>query len=195
MQDDVEDESDDEDNSLPRALLPGSSYHSFICGACVVKSKVLSQYAGTRGVRMVAKRSDAKETQWEIYGEDIPEEEEDVNVDVDGPGVIGSIAIAPLSGQSTQQNGDTSQLGKRALSSRDVPPDPASPPRKRVRASGCTAPKPDPQAQRVLAMLRDPPTEPAVASPGMSAGAGDIFLSYGWRDRWCRCDSVCCYFG
>lgn len=125
---------------------------------------------------------------WEIYGEDIPEEEQ-----VDGPTdaslteSAGAASLLPSDDPAQLQSSDMRQLGKRPLSSRDVPPDPASPPRKRARAGGCTAPQPDPHAQRILAKLRDPSTEPAT---GILEGAGDIFMTYGWRNRWCRCDSV-----
>jgi E3 ubiquitin-protein ligase UBR7 len=51
--------------------------------------------------------------------------------------------------------------------------------------SSCVAPPPDPVAQKVLALCGS-------SNPNTSLGHGDVFLTEGWRQRWCRCSSVSC---
>jgi len=48
----------------------------------------------------------------------------------------------------------------------------------------CLAPPQHPLATTIMSNLNR-------SDPEASLGAGDIFLSLGFRDRWCHCNSVC----
>ena len=47
----------------------------------------------------------------------------------------------------------------------------------------CLAPPPNLKAQGVLSAISSD-------SPDYTLGAGDVFFTAGFRDRWCRCESV-----
>ncbi|KDQ16851.1 hypothetical protein BOTBODRAFT_106538 [Botryobasidium botryosum FD-172 SS1] len=162
------------DDGLPPALLPGSAYDSFICGSCVVAHPVLRKWAGSPGCRMVIAK----------------------NGEHDGAG------HAQCGEPRTSESESPASL-KRALSpSLDNNLAAHSPPRKRVRSVAlCSAPPPDPVAQQILSAIApamaaiggkrdgDGGVEETIVSLGIYKGAGDLFLSAGWRDRWCKCDS------
>lgn len=61
-----------------------------------------------------------------------------------------------------------------------------------TKTTPCRAPPSNPLAQQVLSGLNDKRTaEDGISDDAADAqGQGDIFLSEGWRDRWCRCDEV-----
>lgn len=87
--------------------------------------------------------------------------------------------------------------GKRVRS----PEDSEAPTAKRLRVSAepsastpCLAPSENPVAQKVLSSMPDQTPngetgENATASVPCQSG-GDVFLTDGWRARWCRCQSV-----
>jgi E3 ubiquitin-protein ligase UBR7 len=197
--------SDGEDDSLPLALLPESAYDSLICGSCVLRHPTLTRWAGTPGVRMVVwKPEDDKgigEGKWVILGEDatgIPvgsTSAEDSEVDV--------VSTPP------NESDERTDAGKRRRpSSPDQDPRGGNPPVKRHKtddtAVECKAPPPNPIAQKLLGILRNSlPSSLSNASTTNSTqtipspkvkdtGAGDIFLSEGWREWWCRCPNVRC---
>ncbi len=140
------------------------------------KIATLKRYAGTPGVLMVVR--DNTESAWRVEGF-VSEEEskrEDVVVDADTAGV------------KIEQNGDAVVGDKRPH-----PDDPAEvPDAKRHRTSNdapaeslslnggsktCLAPQANSLAQRIL-------------DGATSLGAGDVFLTEEWRERWCKCSDV-----
>lgn len=164
-------------SGLPPPLLGATAYDAFVCASCVQKIATLKRYAGTPGVLMVVR--DKAEDAWRIEGsvsdEDI--KVEDVVVDADAASV------------KIEQDGDALVGDKRPH-----PDDPADvPDAKRHRTSGdgapaeslalngaskiCLAPRANSLAQRIL-------------DGATSLGAGDVFLTEDWRERWCQCYDV-----
>ena len=85
------------------------------------------------------------------------------SIEIDNPQVVTISGIKrPLSPSSLEE-----PEAKRAKGSSSV-------------ASSCLAPPQDPLARKIL-------TDPA---NGSSLGAGDVFFTAGFRERWCRCNSV-----
>lgn len=126
----------------------------------------LRRLAGTQGVMMIVRDSPA--TAWKVL-RDIPDVSRD-QIDYEDPDTeptaAGTKRSLPASGVDTPE-------AKRARVS--SPSDPIS----ISTALGCQAPPPNPVAQRFLA-------NPSIDSDF----TGDLFLTEGWRDRWCRCPSV-----
>ncbi|RDB26718.1 Protein mlo2 [Hypsizygus marmoreus] len=151
-------------SGLPPPLISGSDYEAFVCGSCVLKNKTLRRWAGTPGITMVV-RDNSKDT-WRRLGDDLSTTSELVDVDNSF-----SSSVAGIKRPLSPSNLDVPEA-KRA---RGSSPMPASPPRP------CLAPKSNPFAQKILENLG--------ASTESAIGAGDIFLSEGFRERWCRCAS------
>lgn len=164
------DENDDgaseaSSSGLPPPLIQGSEYESFICGSCVSEIPILKRYAGTPGVMMVVR--DDPTAPWKPIGmESPPQNENHVEVgDEVGPASAGVKRSRPIS--------PTIDLN--------------SPDAKRVRAF------PTPGSAPCLAPLRNQTAQKlytSCAANDFSLGAGDIFLTDGWRGRWCHCNSV-----
>ncbi|KAF8703660.1 PHD zinc finger, partial [Rhizoctonia solani] len=163
--------------SLPPALLPGDSYETLICGSCVGKIPTVKRYAGTKGFRMVVPAEGG------VEGLRILGEEWDEEVEVD---VVGEEGQEVGTKRRASDAGADEQASKRPRAedpnptptdtpssfndtSTSTPDDPIPPTR-------CTAPPINSLAQTFLA---DP------------TAYGDVFLSAGWRERWCRCET--CY--
>ncbi|CAE6421522.1 unnamed protein product [Rhizoctonia solani] len=153
--------------SLPPALLPGDTYETLICGSCVRENPTLKRYAGTKGFRMVV----PSEEGFKILGEEWEEQEQE---EVD---VVGQEEEPKATGTKRRASGadEQAQAPKRARANSPNPSEstPSEPATSRHR---CTAPPINPLAQTTLA---DP------------VACGDVFLSAGWRERWCRCET--CY--
>jgi len=145
-------------------------------------------------VRMIVWRKpfiNAEITKWDVLGEDVPRDRnEDTEVDVEGDD-IGSSIIAKSSAL------ETSASSKRPHS--PTADDSAAGPSKRARISAasdtdpplpenlvCSAPALNPRAQHVLfKSLDNTTTLDRELEDG--DGEGDIFLSHGWQERFCRC--------
>ncbi|CAE6378074.1 unnamed protein product [Rhizoctonia solani] len=156
--------------SLPPALLPGDSYETLICGSCVRKIPTVKRYAGTKGFRMVVPAEEGSEG-FTVLGEDW-EEDEEVDVVGEQGQETGTKRRASDAGMDEQANKrpraeDTNHADARPSTS--TPDDAILPTR-------CTAPPINSLAQTLLA-------DPSIY--------GDVFLSVGWRERWCRCET--CY--
>lgn len=174
-------------SGLPPPLIRASSYESFICCACVLKINALKKIAGTRGVMMVVR--DTPQDAWKIIGEDTDESEAD---------------IVQIADEGDDESGNSAgEKRKNVLVTGDKDSD--APPAKRPRPtpepsalelgfpqpSPCLAPSPNPLAQRVLSHIEDAATSSADnLNSGGPHGAGDVFLTEGFRGRWCRCHMV-----
>ncbi|KAG6837393.1 hypothetical protein H0H93_010011 [Arthromyces matolae] len=163
---DCEDETRSEcSTDLPSGLITGSEYESFICGSCVSKNKTLVKWAGTPGITMVVRNTIAGP--WERLGDYSPSFEERVSVDDAGDeDKLTSGCKRPLS-PSNIEGSDAKRLRGNDASISSITP--------------CLAPYSNSVAQRVYEQLCAPATE--------SLGTGDLFLSEGFRTRWCRCSS------
>ena len=148
-------------SGLPRPLICGEEYESFVCGSCVSNIDTLKRWAGTEGIVMVIR--DNPSSPWKIL---------DVQTDMSA---IDNTAIDDI---------DSVTVGvKRPRTSSANVPD-AKRPRSSPTPSGtCLAPPSNPIAQNVIALCNSPNADG-------SLGTGDIFLKDGWRERWCRCSSV-----
>ncbi|KAF9527218.1 hypothetical protein CPB83DRAFT_856573 [Crepidotus variabilis] len=153
---------------LPPPLISGDDYEAFLCGSCTLQNITLRRWAGTHGVIMVVR--DGPTLPWRRFESDGREDgEETVNIE----------AVPSLV-----------KLGKRPSTILDSEnPDP-----KRLKASSvdpshshhqitpCLAPPQNPFVQKVLSALSFPDFS-------SSLGTADLFLTEGFRERWCHCDS------
>ncbi|KAF9044413.1 hypothetical protein BJ165DRAFT_1347432 [Panaeolus papilionaceus] len=157
--------SDTSSSGLPPPLISGEEYESFICGQCVSKSALLQRWAGTCDTIMVVR--DSPDDPWRRLN----------CMDVDDQ--------RPIEVDDTQEA--TSRAGtKRPLSPSAL----EEPDAKRVKPSHedtmgfttCLTPPQHPLAKHILSSLDN-------ANAVSALGAGDLFLTSGFRDRWCRCQS------
>jgi E3 ubiquitin-protein ligase UBR7 len=161
QQDDDDAASETSDSGLPPPLISGDDYESFICGSCVSKIDTLRRWAGTKGIMMVVR--DNASAPWKIL-DNSRDDEEDVDL-VEETTCTAAGTKRPL-----------------ALSAVDVPE--AKRPRSCAETStSCLSPHPNVVAQNILARCSS-------VDKDSSLGTGDVFLTGGWRERWCRCKSV-----
>ncbi|TFK24108.1 hypothetical protein FA15DRAFT_619833 [Coprinopsis marcescibilis] len=149
-------------SSLPPALITAADYDSFVCGACVSKIKILKKYAGTPGAMIVGR--DALGSEWRRIGDLIGKDDDVAIEDDDTPNAAGSKRrLVPSS------DDEHAPEPKRTRTASDPTLNEVAP---------CLAPRPNPLASKVLG--RDP-------SAG-NLGTGDVFLTDGFRERWCHCE-------
>lgn len=190
------------DPDLPPPLIHATEYDSLICRDCVLRNATLRRWAGTRGAKMVVssyateglvRQDGAGAAKWSVIGDasDADDDEMlDVGAETNGNHVSKADTVPSSSGstgskrrQEDDQTTSTSEKRPRLLS-----PSPTSKPLAGSDyASQCLAPSQDPVATRVVSAISSTP-------PDHSLGAGDIFLTEGWRDRWCRCSQVSVLF-
>lgn len=153
-------------SGLPPPRIQGADYESFVCGSCVSGIHTLKRYAGTPGVLMVVR--DDPSAPWRVIGD-------------------ASVALVENLVDVSDEAGATSAGTKRPRSSSTT--DTNSPEAKRARAS----PNPATSSVPCLAPSLNITADAIFTSReknGLSLGAGDVFLTEGWRDRWCHCVSV-----
>ncbi|TFK70227.1 hypothetical protein BDN72DRAFT_819113 [Pluteus cervinus] len=151
-------ESDISSSSLPPALVSSLDYEAFVCGSCVTKIPILRKSAGCHGFIIV-------------YRESLDEEWIRLGDSANGPVDVENLEEQPMTGSkrrlSTPPEGEPN--GKR--------PRPSSP----IASANCLAPPPNPVAQTILSNTEDP-------NATTSLGTGDLFLTEGFRERWCHCN-------
>ncbi|KAG2004682.1 hypothetical protein CC2G_003213 [Coprinopsis cinerea AmutBmut pab1-1] len=153
---------------LPPPLVSASDYESFICGACVRKIPILVKYAGTPGAIMVVR--DTTDSPWVRIGDHVQGgREEAVVVDDVGPS---------NAGHKRRLSPSDATAGTREPKRTKVPSTPDS-----TESNPCIAPQPNPLASTIY-------EQDLTSSDGGKLGTGDIFLTDGFRERWCRCDNV-----
>ncbi|KAI0041484.1 hypothetical protein FA95DRAFT_1565342 [Auriscalpium vulgare] len=153
--------SDASSSGLPPPLITADDYDCLICASCVRSMPVLSRWAGTPGVLLVVR--DGPDAVWRILDESRDSGDEPTDV--------------------TEENADGPVLGQKRPSS----PSAAESDAKRPRVS----PPPQTSPTSCLAPPRSALAEKIMSTTFKDAvlGAGDIFLTDGWRSRWCRCES------
>lgn len=168
-----EEDDDEEDPTVPRALIPAADYDAFICGECVVKSPMLLKWAGSDGCRMVVREAGGE---WYVWAgepkKEKPKSELPQIEDAQGTSDPGSAMIGQK--RSYAELGDVKVEGPTKKPKLDSVP--------------CSAPTPFPDIQKLLDRIRVNQA-PCLDGEGLQ-GAGDIFFTPGWRERWCKCESV-----
>ncbi|KZS90154.1 hypothetical protein SISNIDRAFT_475503 [Sistotremastrum niveocremeum HHB9708] len=178
--DDVEDDDESiSDPTLPPARILSSEYDALICRSCVMSAPILSRWAGTPGVLMLVRQqrkagetTDPEVPEWRVIGKTGDEYEELVDVALESAG-------EKRKRESVDDDGTVEQEQKR------VKLDGSSASSSLPRPENCLAPRPNPIAQQILAARSMKPLDLGAES----LGEGDIFLTEGFRDRWCRCHS------
>ncbi|KZO90817.1 hypothetical protein CALVIDRAFT_558499 [Calocera viscosa TUFC12733] len=169
----TDDDAASDVSDLPQALLSEDEYDSLICADCVRKSELLQRWAGTTGVKVVARE---KDQEWRVMppGGPANEDVDDETVDVGGSELTSVEAHPAKSEESVKANeeGAGGSGTKRPLDAAEE-----ERPTKKPR-SLCHAPSQSPISKRVF--------NPDDKTPALES-AGDVFLLEGWRSRWCQC--------
>lgn len=165
-------ETDDDDDAvseasssgLPPPLIQASGYESFVCGSCVAGIHTLKRLAGTPGAMMVIR--DDPGASWKVLGDTSA-------LQCDNP-VDASDGTASTSAGTKRPHSPSDTDAPKAKRTR-ASPEPAN------SLGPCLAPPLNTTAHKIFTSR---------AANDLSFGAGDVFLTEGWRDRWCRCHSV-----
>lgn len=161
-----EDDRSDASSGLPPPLVSADDYDSFVCAACVSKAPILRRYAGTKGVVMVVR--DGERGSWR-------------RLEGDSPGKSQESSDEPLLDVADPQPVTIKRPRSRSSSQGDEP----EPKRTRTSASSpCLAPAVNSIAQAIFE------NQPSGSENSTFNGTGDIFLTEGFRKRWCRCERV-----
>ena len=152
-------------SGLPLPLISGDEYESFICGACVSRNSTLRRWAGSYGLMMVVR--DSATDPWRILNGDLTDSKKLIQVE-NGYASASSGAKRPLSPSALEPD------AKRAKNLSNTPPSQSKP---------CLAPSQDSLARKIM-------DDFGLSGSSSSLGAGDIFCTLNFRDRWCHCDSV-----
>jgi len=152
--------SDASSSGLPPPLITADQYEALVCRCCVSKIPILWNYAGTTDALVVVRKSN--EDPWTVVG---VASDTDVETDIE-PGAKRSRAASedgvPAS-KRMRLDGENIE--------NDGPPSSVSP---------CLAPKSGEEIQSLMQRVEKEDYE---------LFAGDLFLTDGFRDRWCKCSS------
>lgn len=150
-------------------LISAEDYDAFVCSSCVRSIDTLRRYAGTQGVIMVVR--DSEDSPWRKLGGnplcvDAPTAMEDDLLDIDD-------SLAGPGQKRSRSHSFHSEAPERKK--QHVLPESSSP---------CLAPAPNLIAQAIFQNSQQP------SDTKVALGEGDVFLTEGWRGRWCRCSRV-----
>ncbi|KAJ3720403.1 hypothetical protein EV361DRAFT_887810 [Lentinula raphanica] len=166
-----EDADSEASNDLPPALIGPEDYDAFICGGCVLQAPILQRYAGTTGCLVVVR--DSPTSPWKTLA--------DSHTDVQN---LSEVSPEPEPANDLNRNkrapsptGIDSSITKKTRLS------PTSFSSTAINRTACVAPIPNETAQNIFADLK------IMTDPSFALGTGDIFLTGGFRNRWCRCSS------
>ncbi|KAF8554501.1 hypothetical protein OG21DRAFT_1597299 [Imleria badia] len=159
-----EDDCSDASSDLPPPLLSADDYDSFMCAGCVSKVPILRRYAGTQGAIMVVR--DGEQGSWQRLDGNSPEKAQgtsnEPSLDVTDPQPV--TIKRPRSRSSSQDNEPEAKRTRVSMS----PP--------------CLAPVVNHIAQAIF------DNKMSGSESSSPEGTGDIFLTEGFRQRWCRCE-------
>ncbi|KAI0700330.1 hypothetical protein BC835DRAFT_1502676 [Cytidiella melzeri] len=166
--------SDTSSSGLPPPLLTASEYEALVCASCVRKTDTLRRYAGTSGVLMVVRTS--PQENWRVIGQSEGEEE---RVEIDGEGSV----TGEKRGRSPSEQDGPQTKRARASQGAEMEKSPAAIIKPERPMSTCLAPNAHKAAQALVST-----NDTSLEMTGLE-GAGDVFLTEGFRDRWCKCAS------
>ena len=152
-------------SGLPPPLISGDEYESFVCGACVSRNPTLRRWAGSYGLMMVVR--DSVTDSWRILNGDSTDSTKLIQVE-NGYASTSSGAKRPLSPSALEPD------AKRAKSLSNTSLSQSKP---------CLAPSQDFITRKIFDDL-------GLLDSSSSLGAGDVFCTFNFRERWCHCDSV-----
>ncbi|KAI0360670.1 hypothetical protein OH77DRAFT_1556884 [Trametes cingulata] len=173
--------SDASSSGLPPPLISADDYDALVCSDCVRKIDAVRRVAGTPGTLMVV-RSSSNEP-WRIIGMDGEREATQVDIESKAPNGTENVTQTAVNGGKRERSPTKGEepVAKRAR----VSPEAES-------SSPCLAPPQDPRVVGLLSTLdktstadSEPPREGKTSDRYL--GSGDVFLTEGWRERWCRC--------
>ncbi|KAF8500120.1 hypothetical protein JB92DRAFT_899780 [Gautieria morchelliformis] len=194
--DDVADNDSNASNDLPPPLLSSSTYDSLICGACVLGNDTLQRWAGTRGVMMIVRKESDEECTTLIEDGGVDPRWKVLTHEDDGTEIV---VVTEKEDQKRERDSDDHEvcgIEERATKkprTEAVPSVIASSAMSLVPDVGsgtpCVTPPINFLAQKILIeRLSQTSAGPAAKDTSISLlGEGDIFLTEGWRERWCRC--------
>ncbi|KAJ3927242.1 MAG: hypothetical protein NXY57DRAFT_947136 [Lentinula lateritia] len=159
------DAASDASNELPPALIGPGDYDAFVCGNCVLQMPLLQKYAGTRGCLIVTR--DKPSCPWKVF--------QDLYVDL--------IELQEVSESSTRAAGQKRGLSPTAIVSDNTVKRPRLSPVLTPYTVECSAPTSNSTIQKIFVDLA------SMTDPSFALSTGDIFLSEGFRERWCQCPS------
>jgi len=159
-----DDQSEASSSGLPPPLISAEDYDAFVCSSCVRSIDIIRRYAGTQGAIMVVR--DAEGGSWrKLDGNasdvDARTSREEELLDIDDS------LVAPGQKRSRSQSFYSEEPERKK---QHISPEPSS---------LCLAPPQNPIAQAMFQRV--------LSDTKASLGAGDVFLTEGWRERWCRC--------
>ncbi|OJA16444.1 hypothetical protein AZE42_03811 [Rhizopogon vesiculosus] len=161
-----DDQSEASSSGLPPPLISAEDYDAFICSSCVCSIDTLRRYAGTQGAIMVVR--DTEDSSWRKLDGDASGMNASTTTEGDLLDIDDSLA-APGQKRSRSQSFHSEGPERKK---QHISPEPSSP---------CLAPSPNPVAQAIFQGSQ------LLSDTEASLGAGDVFLTEGWRERWCRC--------
>ncbi|KAF8309694.1 uncharacterized protein EI90DRAFT_3052621 [Cantharellus anzutake] len=191
---DSEGELEEEDD--PNLLIAPSSYESLVCSACVLDSPFLSLYAGTLGVRMII-RGEHDNSWIVIGGADIDSQLGDqarpdigdytaLQVEPSGGSQAPHLAKRALSPDIERNGGEAKRQRRGASPPSESKNSPGG--LKPVGSVSCSRPPENSLAQATIHCRKTRKPLTGSSSPSIEdLGDCDIFLSEGFRLRWCRC--------
>jgi E3 ubiquitin-protein ligase UBR7 len=128
---------------------------------------IIRRYAGTQGAIMVVR--DAEGGSWKKLGGSASDMNARTSIEEELLDIDDSLSAPGLKRSRSRSFHSEEPERKR----QHISPEPSS---------LCLAPAPNPIAQAIF--------QRALPDAKASLGAGDVFLTEGWRERWCRCSRV-----
>ncbi|KAI0826609.1 hypothetical protein BC628DRAFT_1419105 [Trametes gibbosa] len=176
--------SDASSSGLPPPLVSADDYDALVCGSCVRRIDALRRVAGTLGALMVVRSSE--DEPWWILGKDEPKDVLPVDIESKDGKSLAQATLSASIAREKRQRSPVKEEGPQAKKARVSLEPPTS--------SSCLAPPRDPRISSLLSSLSEKGAvqedEPEAGSKAPALlSAGDIFLTEGWRNRWCRCRS------
>lgn len=157
-------------SGLPPPLITASQYESLVCRACVCKIEALRRWAGAPGVLMVVR--DSSESSWKVIGEDSEEDDVDIGTNLDSESLAGQKRARP----AAEEEGSGPKRSRTGLTTSSS---------SSSEMSQCLAPPVNTTVGSILSAWNE---DTGGLETSKLKGAGDIFLTEGFRERWCKCE-------